>query len=38
MTNCFNIQSTTVDWIKRDKETVLEFVVGNSELNQDLIW
>ena len=27
MTNCFNIQSATADWIKRFKETMLEFVV-----------
>ena len=27
MTSCFNIQSTTADWIKRVKETMLEFVV-----------
>ena len=27
MTNCFNLQSGIADWIKRVKETLLEFVV-----------
>ena len=27
MTSRFNIQSTTADWVKRVKKTMLEFVV-----------
>ena len=27
MTSYFNIQSATADWVKRVKETMLEFVV-----------
>ena len=27
MTSCFNIQFATADWVKRVKDTMLEFVV-----------
>ena len=33
----FNIQSATTDWIKRAKETVLEFVVTKDDLIEDVI-
>ena len=38
MTSCFNIQSTTADWVKTVKEIMLEFVAHEDDLIQDVIW